>query len=475
METQIIKKIVYKNLKIDPTVDQKEFVERFSDFLAANERFRLFILRGYAGTGKTTMMSALVDSLPELKINTVLLAPTGRAAKVLSNYTGKQAFTIHKKIYSRIEKAGYFYFELMPNQHKNTLFIIDEASMIGNDGQPSASGFGYRSLLEDLLRYIYRGQNCLALFVGDTAQLPPVGMEDSPALNEVHIRETFNLEVSMMELKTVVRQASESGILYNATVLRDQLLKQNFEFPLIKTDFPDLKKVNGNELQDELEWAFSNCDSAGVIVVTRSNKRANLFNQQIRTRIFWIENEINGGDRLMAVKNNYFWMPKDAQAGFIANGDIMVVQKVKKTEEIYGLRFATIDVKFADYPDEPELEVKVILDTLTVEGPALPMEESRKLYERLSEEYSDEPNQKKRKELIFSNPYFNALQVKFAWAVTCHKAQGGQWPIVFVDQGYLSDEMMDKEFLRWLYTAFTRASERLYLVNFSEKFFGGVV
>lgn len=473
MKTQEIRDIVFSKLKIDPTVDQSEFVAQFAEFLNTKERFKLFVLKGYAGTGKTTMMSALVESLPYLRIQTVLLAPTGRAAKVLSNYTGKQALTIHKKIYLRKEKAGFAYFELAPNKHKDTLFIIDEASMIGQDGQPSASGFGYRNLLEDLLRFIYRGERCMALFVGDTAQLPPVGMEDSPALNEIFLSENFNLIVQKTELKQVVRQASESGILYNATAIREQLKLQQFTFPKIKTSFPDIRTVNGNELQDELEWAFNHCESGGVIVVTRSNKRANLFNQQIRSRIFWIENEINGGDRLMVVKNNYYWLPQESDSAFIANGDILVVQKVKKIEQLYDLYFATLDVKFADNPDEPELEVKVILNSILVEGASLPAEEMRKFYEKLSEEYSDEPDPRKRKEKIFSNPYFNALQVKFAWAVTCHKAQGGQWPVVFIDQGYLTDEMIDKEFLRWLYTAFTRATERLYLVNFSEKFFSG--
>lgn len=437
------------------------------------QRFRSFILRGYAGTGKTTMMGALVKALPAMKWNTVLLAPTGRAAKVLSNYSGREAHTIHRKIYFRVEKGGYSYFTLLPNRHSNTVFIIDEASMIGNEGFPSPTGFGFRNLLEDLLRYIYRGKNCIALFVGDTAQLPPVGMDESPALNEKQISERFNLEVWSHELKQVVRQASESGVLFNATRIRTLLEENRFVFPALSLNFPDIKSINGVELQEELEWAFNHTDQSGVIVVTRSNKRANMFNQQIRNRVFWIENEINGGDRLMVVKNNYYWLGEDSDAGFIANGDMMLVQKVKKTEERYELKFATLDVKLADYPDAPEIEVKVILDTLMVEGPSLPAEAQKKMYALLEEEYEEEPDQKKRKQLIMNDPYYNALQVKFAWSVTCHKAQGGQWPVVFVDQGYLTDEMMDKEFLRWLYTAITRATERLYLVNFSEKFFPG--
>jgi exodeoxyribonuclease-5 len=470
-QTKAVLKVLLSHLTIEPTDDQRRFLVEFAGFLTDADRFRVFQLKGYAGTGKTTMMGTLVKSLPAMGWSVQLMAPTGRAAKVLSNQTGQTAFTIHKKIYSLKTKAGYSWFELSPNLHSNTLFIIDEASMIGNDGG-AGQGISQRHLLEDVLRYIYRGKNCIALFVGDPAQLPPVGLTESPALDETFIRDEFRLSVTSVELKQVVRQASDSGILFNATAIRKQLESKDFTFPqFVLEGYPDVKRITGFELQDELEWAFGQFGSDGVRVVTRSNKRSNQFNQQIRSRIFWIENEINGGDELMVVKNNYYWIPSDSPAGFIANGDTMTVQKVRKIKEEHGLQFADLVVKLTDYPDLPELELKAILDTLMVEGPSLPAETGKKLFESLSETYDDEPNPKKRNEKIFNDPLYNALQVKFAWAVTCHKAQGGHWPVVFVDQGYLTDEMMDREFLRWLYTAVTRATVRLYLVNFNDKFF----
>ncbi|MFN3341643.1 MAG: ATP-dependent RecD-like DNA helicase [Flavobacteriales bacterium] len=470
--TEHIAQLFRSSLRIEPTVDQQLFMDRFSHFLCGSERYRIFILKGYAGTGKTTMMGELVRFLPMLKMNTELLAPTGRAAKVLSGHTGQRAYTIHKKIYMLRNKAGYSSFELAHNPHSNTLFIIDEASMIGSGSSSNQDGFRSRDLLEDVLRYIYRGKNCFALIVGDPAQLPPVGMADSPALSEEFIRDNFRLDVHSIELKQVVRQASDSGILYNATRLREQLSANANGFPKIETEGrSDVRQITGTELQDELEWAFGQYGAEGVRIITRSNKRANLFNMQVRNRVFWIENELNGGDELMAVKNNYFWLPADSPAGFIANGDSLTVQKVKAIREYHELRFADVEVKLSDYPDLPEVEMRILIDTLQTEGPHLPAEKLKSLFEAISEDYSDEPDQKLRKEKIMNDPWYNALQVKFAWSVTCHKAQGGQWPVVFVDQGYLTEEMIDREYLRWLYTAFTRASYRLYLINFSEKFF----
>lgn len=471
-ETSKLLELFQNELGIEPTVDQSRFLEEFVGFLTDSHRFRSFVLKGYAGTGKTTMMGAIVKTIGKLGWNTVLLAPTGRAAKVLSNHTGKKAYTIHKKIYSRKTRDGYSYFELLPNMHTQTLFVIDEASMIGKDGGMMGGGFQSRNLMEDLLRFIYRGKNCLAIFVGDPAQLPPVGLADSPALDSTYIQETFSLKTYEVELKTVVRQAADSGILLNATAIRKLLESKNFIFPTFQlSGYPDVVRINGQELQDELEWAFSNYGSDGVRVITRSNKRANLYNMQVRSRIFWLDNELNGGDQLMVVKNNYFWLPEDSSAGFIANGDILTVQKVKGESEMYGLRFADVEVRLVDYPDLPEIETKVILNTLQVEGPSLSAEQHKQLFEQISEDYSDEPDRKKRMEKIMNDPWYNALQIKFGWALTCHKAQGGQWPVVFVDQGYLTDEMMDQEFLRWLYTAITRASVKLYLVNFNDKFF----
>lgn len=445
---------------------------QFATYLCDAERFRLALLKGYAGTGKTTLMGGIVKTLPGLGWNTVLLAPTGRAAKVLSSHSGKMAFTIHKKIYTRKTRGGYSQFELLPNLHSDTLFIVDEASMIGKDGGMSSDGFQSRNLLEDLLRYVYRGKNCLLLLVGDPAQLPPVGLDESPALDEQYLRDAFHLKVYMSELKQVVRQTSDSGILFNATAIRRQLENNLFTFPQIQTGtFTDVLRINGTELQDELEWAFGQFGADGVRIVTRSNKRANQFNMQVRNRIFWLESEISGGDELMVVRNNYFWLPDDSPAGFIANGDTLSVQKVRAVKESHGFRYAELELRMSDYPHLPELDVLVLLETLQTEGPSLPAERQKLLFELLSADYEDEPDVRKRREKVMNDPLYNALQVKFAWSVTCHKAQGGQWPVVFVDQGYLTDEMMNREFLRWLYTAVTRASHRLYLVNFSDKFF----
>jgi exodeoxyribonuclease V len=472
LRTKRIYDLLSGGLGIEPTADQRVFLEQFSGYLTDPNRFRIFLLKGYAGTGKTTLMGTLVKSLPKAGVKTVLLAPTGRAARVLSSYTGKGASTIHKKIYARKSKDGNSWFELLPNLSTETLFIIDEASMISNESGLMSSMLQTRNLLEDLLRYIYRGKNCMALFVGDTAQLPPVGMFTSPALEESYLADNYRLDVRSVVLKQVVRQTQESGILHNATILRNKLDEKEIRLPLLETaGFPDIQRITGLELPDELEWAFNKYGADNVIVVTRSNKRANQFNQQIRNRIFWMDNELNGGDVLMVVKNNYFWLDEKTASGFIANGDTMKVQKVKGIREMYGFRFADVEMKFTDYPDEPSLECKVILESLSVEGPSLSGEDHRKLFEAVSADYADEPNRKKRNEKVFANPFYNALQVKFAWSVTCHKAQGGQWPVVFIDQGYMTDEMVDKEFLRWFYTAITRSTEKVYFVNFIDKFF----
>ncbi len=468
-----LRTLLEEALQREPTRGQQQFLSAFSDFLTDRERFRVFILKGYAGTGKTTLMSAVVQVLPRIGLTPVLLAPTGRAAKVLAGMTRRRAFTIHKKIYGRRSRNGFSYFELMHNPQKNAVFIIDEASMISYDsGMASASLFEQRRLLEDLLRYIYRGQNCVALFVGDGAQLPPVGLADSPALDKNFIEENYRLAVNTVELKDVVRQEADSGILYNATQLRKLLAAKKTNFPKLLTEgFEDVVRVNGAELQDELEQAFSQYGSEGVIFVTRSNKRANLFNQQVRQRIFWIENEINAADRLMVVKNNYYWLDDKSEAGFIANGDMLEVQKIRQVTERYGFRFAEAELRLTDYPDAPALECKLLLDTLSVEGPNLPAEDLKRLFDAVSEDYAEEPDNRKRREKVMDDPWYNALQVKFAWSVTCHKAQGGQWPAVFIDQGYLTEEMLDAEYLRWLYTAFTRATEKVFLVNFNPRFF----
>lgn len=475
-KTEDIAFLLYKKLTIEPTVGQRQFVENFSVFLSDSSRFKIFLLKGYAGTGKTTMMSAIVNGAPDLKLKTVLLAPTGRAAKVISGYAGKPAFTIHKKIYQRRSKNGYYFFELVPNLHTDTLFIIDEASMISDEGDSKSAFFDQRSLLEDVLRYVYRGKNCAVIFVGDNAQLPPVGLEYSPALDIGYLEENFRLKVYSNELKEVVRQKEESGILYNATLLRVQLMQGKDTFPKFDTGFADVKKISGTELQEELESAFGNAGKNGVIIITRSNKRANLFNREVRGRVFWIENELNAGDQLMVVKNNYHWLDESSHAGFIANGDLLEVNKVKRIYEQYGFRFADVIAKMPDYPNDPEMEVKLLIDTLNTETANLPAEETKKLFNALELELVNEPgsdnlDKKEIREKVFKDPHYNALQVKFAWSVTCHKAQGGQWPIVFVDQGYITEEMLNAEYLRWLYTAITRATEKVYFVNFDEQFF----
>ena len=434
----------------------------------------VFIVRGYAGTGKTTSVKAIVDSLKMINYQAILLAPTGRAAKVLSQYSQRPALTIHKKIYQKKtttdDQAG---FGLRQNLHKNTLFIVDEASMISS-GQSMGGMFGSRDLLTDLLNFVFTGKNCRLMLIGDDAQLPPVGSDHSPALDYKFMRENYSLTLAQTHLTEVKRQALDSGILYNATILRDQLdSEEDFIPQLSESVFEDIQRVNGAELQDFLEDAVDKHGIENVIVITRSNKRANLFNQQIRHRLLWHEDDMNAGDYLMVVRNNYFWLDEDkSQAtNFIANGDAMEVLKIVGREERYGFEFATIEGRLLDYPDLPPMEMIILIDTIMAETPNLGPEKSKALYHYVAEDYADLGDRKKIHKAIMADPYYNALQVKFAYSVTCHKSQGGQWPAVFVDQGYLTDELIDKEFIRWLYTAVTRAQQELYFVNFADSFF----
>lgn len=453
------------------TAGQEEASEAIAKYVCSGKRFELLLIKGYAGTGKTTMISALVRALKEVNLGSVLLAPTGRAAKVMAGYSGSPAFTIHKKIYQmKVNEAGSTQFELAPNMHRNTLFIVDEASMINTSGVLADGSFSYHDLLEDLMRFVYRGSGCKVLLVGDSAQLPPVGMGVSPALDVKYLKDSYNMEVVAHELTEVVRQQADSGILGNATALRDTIRNREHGFPHIKMG-ADVIPITGNELPDELESEFATHGTDGVIVVTRSNKSANLYNQQIRNRALWLEDELAAGERLMVVRNNYTWLDKDSKAGFIANGDVVEVLQIIRNEEVYGLRFADVVVRFVDYPDEPELECKVLLDSLMVEASSMPQQKMKDLYNQIALEKMHIGNKGLRQKAILEDPYYSALQVKYAYAVTCHKSQGGQWPVVFVDQGYLTEEMVDTEYMRWLYTAFTRASEKLYLVNFSSRFF----
>lgn len=460
--------------KFEPNLGQKEVMIRLTEFIINDDDNQCFLLRGYAGTGKTTLIAALVNSLGLINYKSILLAPTGRAAKVMSNYSKKPAFTIHKKIYKTSddgENRGQFM--LAPNLYTNTLFIADEASMIGDASLVSGGGFGSRSLLEDLFDFVYSGVNCKLLLVGDNAQLPPVGFDDSPALNKSYLESCFRQKIIDVELTEVMRQAAESGILYNATNLRNQLSEEpELVNPAFEcAQFKDVIRVDGSELEEYLYSAYNEFGDDETLVITRSNKRANLFNQQIRARIRWQESELNAGDLVMAVKNNYYWLPKESKAGFIANGDALQIVKVKKTIEMYGFNFAECIVKLSDYEDEASFECMVLMDTILSESPSLTNEEQKKLYNAVMEDLAHIPEKRLRIIELKKNPFFNALQIKFAYAVTCHKAQGGQWKAVFVEQGYITEETRNIEWLRWLYTAITRSSKKLYLVNFSEEFY----
>jgi len=471
----IFHKTLLQNFGFEPTKNQLMVIGELTDFVFLKMKKHLFVLKGYAGTGKTSIVGALVKTLPTIHYDSVLLAPTGRAAKVLSNYANKPAFTIHKMIYQLSSGGdGYTRFSIKQNKFQNTIFLVDEASMINDGGGLASSGWGeQKSLLDDLLEFVFDGVNCKLILIGDTAQLPPVGMELSPALDQDALYAAYHLNLEFNELTEVVRQAEDSEILTNATYLRNKIGINNTDLPLFNSvNTADVKTISGLELEDELSDAYGKFGDENVMVITRSNKRANLFNLQIRARIRWLEDELAAGDFLMVVKNNYFWLTDDAKAGFIANGDIVEVLKISGEEEIYGFRFANVIVRMIDYPNEPDLEIKILMDSILVETPSLPSDRFKELYEAVSADYSYEPNRKKRNELIRKNPYYQALQVKFAYAVTCHKSQGGQWDAVFVDQGYLTEEMVNVEYLRWLYTAITRAKQELYLVNFSGVFYG---
>lgn len=451
--------------------EQYQLLTALCKFYLDHNSNKLFVLKGYAGTGKTSLLSAFVKGLMSLKRKTILLAPTGRAAKVFSLKSDSLTHTIHKKIY-RKEKmiGGGIYLGLAPNLHTNTLFLVDEASMIGDYTLLNNQSISARNLLEDLVNYVYNGKNCYLIFIGDTGQLPPVGSDFSPALNEAYLAEYFpQLQIDFFQLKHVLRQAENSDIVKNATLLRSAQRKR---FPTFKlTDKGDVYRLNGRDLEDTIDSSYNHFDVTETLVITRSNKRANLFNQQIRSRIFWYEEDIVGNDILMVVRNNYFWLGNDSKMGFIANGEAVQVERVLKRETLYGFDFVDVRIRFIDYPKHAVIEVKIMLEVLYAETPNLSRNRMKELFFAVEQEYLYERNKNKRYELIMNNPYFNALQVKYAYAVTCHKSQGGQWKSVFIDQGYLTEDILDANFFRWLYTAFTRATEQLYLVNFNTLFF----
>ncbi len=453
------------------TLKQDVVLQQLSRFVLDTNANSLFILKGYAGTGKTTLISTLVNNLWHAKKSAILLAPTGRAAKVIAKYAKKEAFTIHKKIYfPKKESGGGVSFVLQPNKHKNAIFIIDEASMI-SDINTDSKLFENGSLLDDLLQYVYSGHQCKIIFIGDTAQLPPVKLDLSPALDEHKIALHYNKEVQTVELDEVVRQTEGSGILSNATLLREQLASGNHEtFKFNLNGFKDIVRlVDGYDIQNAIDEAYSSEGKEDTAIIVRSNKRANIYNEQIRSRILFQENSLNAGDYLMVVKNNYFWVKDSSEAGFIANGDIIEVLEIFHFKDLYGFKFAEVKVRMVDYPNMKPFETVLLLDTITAETPALSYEDSGKLYTEVQKDYAGQTKYK-----IFmntkKNKYFNALQVKFSYAITCHKSQGGQWETVFVEHPYLPNGV-SKDYLRWLYTAITRAEKKLYLIGFGNEFF----
>ncbi|UCG28739.1 MAG: AAA family ATPase [Bacteroidales bacterium] len=462
-----------ENLGYQPTDCQSRLMDFLADFILNPESRNVLLVKGYAGTGKTSIVSALVRTLETFRLKSVLMAPTGRAAKVFASFAGKTAYTIHKKIYrQKSSRDGFGKFILEKNLHSQTIFMVDEASMISNKSS-EISMFGSGRLLDDLITYVYNDKACKLILIGDTAQLPPVGFEVSPALNK-RVLEGFGLGVTEIFLDEIVRQSQGSGILVNATSLRNQLKRKDFHFPrMCMKSYSDIKRIKGEDLLEEITTTYDRLGMENTIVVVRSNKMANKYNAGIRNLILWRENEISVGDYIMVVKNNYYWGSTDETIDFIANGDIAEICRVRDYQERYGFRFADVLIRFPDYHDI-EIETKVLLDTITLEAPSLSEEDSRKLYNAVAEDYPDAKSKKQQFDLIRNDPFFNALQVKFAYAVTCHKAQGGQWPAVFIDQGYIHEDRIDIEYLRWLYTAVTRATEKLFLVNFRDDFFEDV-
>ncbi len=460
---------IYAKLSFEATFNQKKIIEKLSKWLADDDYRRIFLLNGYAGTGKTTIIAAFVAALKELGIKTILLAPTGRAAKVLSHYSHVEALTIHKRIYRERSLADYeSKFSLDYNKERGAIFIVDEASMLSNSSNDETFGSG--DLLEDLVTYVRSGKECRLILVGDDAQLPPVGDDFSPALDPSTLLRYGDVEYGTMD--EVVRQSHDSGILFNATMLRCMLENHIFEIPKFDTSYPDFKSLQGGELLEMLQDCYDRYGRDETIVVTRSNKRANRYNEGIRRYNLSAEEEIESGDMLMVVKNNYHYAEHDENSPmtFVANGDVMRLKRIRRFEDFYGFRFIDAQVEFPDY-DDYHMDIKIMLDTLASESPSLTREQSKSLFYEVEKDYLDIKSKAKRYRAIRENSHFNAMQVKFAYAVTCHKAQGGQWKAVFVDRCLFGDEEMSKDMLRWLYTAITRATERVYLVNFDERFF----
>jgi len=458
---------IQAQLPFEANEQQILLLEALGAYLMSTDKNKLFLLKGYAGTGKTSVVSALVRALNELKQKTVLMAPTGRAAKVIAGYSGYPAFTIHKKIY-RQKSMSEFRFQLADNLNTHTLFIVDEASMISNSG--SETTFGSGRLLDDLIQFVYGSDGCSLLLLGDTAQLPPVMQPQSPALEKEQLL-GYGLIVTEFTLTHVVRQALESGILHNATLLRQQLTdEQTTKFPVFELEgFDDICKLNGMELIEEIQKSYDGVGVEDTIVVTRSNKRANIYNNGIRARVMMKEDELSNGDLLMVTRNNYYWNKPYKEIDFIANGDILKIVRVRKYHEIYGFRFVDLTLRSLDF--DWEIDARIWLDALQSESPAQMNEMTNTLFEAVGEDYPEITNKRERFKKILENEYYNALQVKFAYAVTCHKAQGGQWKKVFIDPGQVTEDKINSDFYRWLYTALTRATETVFLVNFPETSF----
>jgi ATP-dependent exoDNAse (exonuclease V) alpha subunit len=464
--------ILTRNFPFQPTLKQDIFFQKVAAFITNNNNDAIFVLKGYAGTGKTTVISTIVNNLIDINKKYVLLAPTGRAAKVIANYSNKPAFTIHKKIYfPKKSSGGGVAFTMQQNKHKNTIFIVDEASMISDINNESKM-YENGSLLDDLISYIYSGENCKMILLGDTAQLPPINLDISPALNTDTLELNYDKKVDWIELDEVMRQGEKSGILYNATELRE-ILKESmittFEFKL--KGFKDIIRLtDGYDIQDAINSAYSNYSIEDTAFIVRSNKRANQYNEQIRSKILFKENELSVGDFLMVVKNNYFWLKEKDEAGFIANGDIIEVLEIFSFKELYGFNFAKVKIRMVDYPNQIPFETVLILDTIKSESPSLTYEQSNKLYEEVMKDYEHLTTKYAKFQKVKENEFFNGLQVKFSYAITCHKSQGGQWNTVFIEQPYLP-EGIDRDYIRWLYTAITRAKDKLYLIGFKDENF----
>ncbi|WP_099598870.1 ATP-dependent RecD-like DNA helicase [Reichenbachiella sp. 5M10] len=439
----------------------------FDRFIASNDPKTTFVLQGYAGTGKTTIVGTLVKILPLFNYKFVLLAPTGRAAKVISQYAKRTAFTIHKRIYKTKNDKDDLgpVFSRTKNYQSHTIFIVDEASMIGSEAE-----FKSKSLLNDLIEYVFENQNNKLILIGDTAQLPPVNQTSSLALDRSYLQEVYKLHVYGTTLTQITRQAADSGILVNATALRDALNTKELRFHFHTKDHQDIYRMTSEKLEDGLRYAHDKYGIENTLVICRSNKNAVMYNHYIRNSLLYKEDELDAGDLLMIARNNYTFGQEDIPSGFLANGDFIEILKIKRDEELHGLRFADLEVQLVDYPDVKPFEVKIILDGLHSYSPALTREQNQALYTSVLADYADLPK-KKQKEAVKEDKYLNALQVKYAYALTCHKSQGGQWDAVFVDQGYLGEDFEQRDFIRWAYTAMTRAKNELFLVNFNAKFF----